>query len=409
MAASDTQLPQLRAAIDVRPFTQDGRVYLLLRDSLQLTDKTVTIPQQLGPLLTLCDGTRDSDALRAAFAVRFGLRIGPDVMEGILLALDEALLLNDERFVRAQEQALLEYRQAPFRHSSSAGRSYPADANELRRLLQSYLDDVDEEDGEFDAAGVRGLVSPHIDYARGGPVYASVWKRAMDAVKAADLVVLLGTDHMGGTGTLTLTRQHYGTPFGVLPTARGVVDALADALGAEAAFADELHHRSEHSIDLAAVWLHYVREKPCEVVPILCGSFGHFVSGEAELASDPGINTLVDVLRRATDGRRALVVAAADLSHVGPAFGGQPLDFMGRAQLQAADYELIERMCEGDAEGFFAAIKRDGDRRNVCGLSAIYLAMRVLGLTQGEQVAYNRCSADQNGTSLVSICGILFS
>jgi hypothetical protein len=309
-----------------------------------------------------------------------------------------------------QAQALVEYRQSPFRPPASAGRSYPIDVDELDQLLRGYLDDVDEENGAIEGTDVRGLISPHIDYMRGGPVYARVWKRAEEAVKAADLVVLLGTDHMGKDGALTLTRQHYATPFGVLPTALDVVDVLADALGDEAAFADELHHRSEHSVDLAAVWLHYMREKePCEVVPVLCGSFGHFVRGEAELASDVKINALVDAFRQATDGRRVLVVSAADLAHVGPAFGGQPLDLVGRAQLQAADYELIERMCEGDAEGFFAAIKREDDRRNVCGVSSIYLALRMLSPTQGEQVAYDRCPADQKGTSLVSICGVLFS
>jgi AmmeMemoRadiSam system protein B len=389
---------------------RDGRLYLLLRDPLQLTDQVVTIPQALGPLLALCDGTRDSDALRAALGVRFGLRVGPDVMDGLLLALDEALLLDNEHFAQVQAQALVEYRQSPFRPPASAGRSYPIDVDELDQLLRGYLDDVDEENGAIEGTDVRGLISPHIDYMRGGPVYARVWKRAEEAVKAADLVVLLGTDHMGKDGALTLTRQHYATPFGVLPTALDVVDVLADALGDEAAFADELHHRSEHSVDLAAVWLHYMREKePCEVVPVLCGSFGHFVRGEAELASDVKINALVDAFRQATDGRRVLVVSAADLAHVGPAFGGQPLDLVGRAQLQAADYELIERMCEGDAEGFFAAIKREDDRRNVCGVSSIYLALRMLSPTQGEQVAYDRCPADQKGTSLVSICGVLFS
>jgi AmmeMemoRadiSam system protein B len=382
----------------------------LLRDPLQLTDKAVTIPQALGPLLALCDGTRDGDALRAAFAVRFGLRIGPDVMEGLLLALDEALLFDNERFAAAREQALIEFRQASCRFPSPVGQSYPADVDELCHLLRGYLDDMDEERGAIGGTDVRGLVSPHIDYMRGGSVYARVWKRAEEAVRAADLVLLLGTDHMGKDGALTLTRQHYATPFGLLSTARDVVEVLADALGDEAAFADELHHRSEHSIDLAAVWLHYMREgEPCDVVPILCGSFGHFVRGEAEPASDLKINALTDAFRQATDGRRVLVVAAADLSHVGPAFGGQPLDFMGRAQLQAADYELIERMCEGDAEGFFVAIKRDDDRRNVCGLSSIYLTLRMLSPTQGERVAYNRCPADQNDTSFVSICGVLFS
>ena len=256
---------------------------------------------------------------------------------------------------------------------------------------------------------MRGLVSPHIDYARGGPVYARVWKQAEEAVKAADLVILLGTDHWGRDGVFTLTHQSYGTPFGVLPTAQDVVDRLADALGNETAFADEFHHRGEHSIELAAVWLHYIRGgEPCAVIPILCGSFGHFVQGEADPARDAALNGLVDGLREVMAERRTLVVAAADLAHVGPAFGGGALDVLGQASLQAADDEIIERMVGGDAEGFLAAIRRDGDRRNVCGLPPIYVALRALSPVQGERVAYDHCPADQNGTSLVSICGLLF-
>jgi AmmeMemoRadiSam system protein B len=402
----ETRLPKLRA-VDVRPVVQNGRVSLLLRDPLQLTDRAVVISQQLAPLLALCDGTRDSSAIRAALGIRFGLRAGPDVLEQLLGAFDEALLLENDRSARAREDVLAEYRQAPFRSPVLAGQSYPADADELRRLLDDYLDAVDDvRPGPDD---VRGLVSPHIDYARGGPVYARVWKRAQEAVKAADLAVLLGTDHFGEDGGLALTHQHYSTPFGVLPTARGVVDALAGALGAETAFAGELYHRGEHSIELAAVWLHHVRGgQPCELVPILCGSFGHFVRGEAELEHAPAVGALVDALRRTADGRRVLVVASGDLSHVGPAFGGPPQDWVGRARLQKADDVLIERMRAGDARGFFEAIKREEDRHNVCGLPPIYLALRVLSPVRGEQVAYDRCPADERGASLVSICGILF-
>jgi AmmeMemoRadiSam system protein B len=228
-------------------------------------------------------------------------------------------------------------------------------------------------------------------------------------VEAADLVVLLGTDHYGPDGGLTLTHQHYSTPFGVLPTATEVVDALAGAMGHDEAFGEELHHRSEHSIELAAVWLHHMRGgQPCELVPILCGSFSHFVRAEADPEHDPTMIALIDTLRQATAGRRVLVVASADLSHVGPAFGGVAQGLVERARLRAADDELIERMCAGDAQGLFTAIRRDGDRRNVCGLPPIYVALRMLSPVLGEPVAYDRCPADANGTSLVSICGILF-
>jgi len=403
---ADNPLPKLRA-IDAHPIVQGGQPAILLRDPLRLTNKTVLIPQHLAPLLTLCDGTRDSSAISAALAIRFGVRIAPSTLEQFLLALDEALLLDNDRFVQARERALDEYRQAPFRPLAFAGQSYPANADELRLRLQSYMDAAD--DVSPDLAHGRGLVSPHIDYARGQTVYARVWKRATEMVKAAELAVMLGTDHFGKDGRLTLTRQHYATPFGVLPTAWEIVDRLAQAMGTEMAFADELYHRSEHSIELAAVWLHYIHEgQPCELVPILCGSFGHFLRGESEPEHDPTINALVDALRQVLTRRRTIVVAAGDLSHVGPAFGGQALGLVERARLQAADDELMERICAGDAKGFFAAIKRDGDRHNVCGLPPIYLTLRLLSPVQGEQVAYHRCPADEQGASLVSVCGIVF-
>jgi AmmeMemoRadiSam system protein B len=208
---------------------------------------------------------------------------------------------------------------------------------------------------------------------------------------------------------LTLTRQHYATPFGVLPTAQDAVEAMAQAVGVEAAFAGELYHRAEHSVELAAVWLHYIREgQPCLLVPILCGSFGPFVRGGSDPEQDCAINTALSALRQTMAGRRALVVAAADLAHAGPAFGGQPLGLVERARLQGADDQLMARICAGDAQGFFAAIQREGDRFNVCGLPPIYLALRLLSPVQGEQVAYLRCPADEQGTSLVSVCGIVF-
>jgi AmmeMemoRadiSam system protein B len=397
--------PKLRA-VDARPIVHGGRPSILLRDPLRLTDKTIIVPQQMGPVLALCDGTRNASALSAALAVRFGLRVAPSTMERLVAALDDALLLDNERFAQARDQALVEYRQAQFRPLSNAGQSYPTDADELRKQLQDYLDAAD--DVSPDLANGRGLISPHIDFTRGGPVYAHVWNRAADMAKAAELAVILGTDHYGEGNLVTLTRQHYVTPFGVLPTPCGVVDSVAQAVGPETAFAGELHHRDEHSIELAAVWLHHIREEqPCELVPILCGSFDDFVRGEADPDHDPTLNTFLAALRQAMAGHRVLVVAAADLSHVGPAFGGQPLGLVERARLQAADDELLERICAGDAQEFFAAIQRDGDRRNVCGLPPIYLALRLLHPVQGEQVAYARCPADEHGTSLVSICGIV--
>ena len=208
---------------------------------------------------------------------------------------------------------------------------------------------------------------------------------------------------------MTLTRQHYATPFGILPTAGGVVDALAKAFGKEQSFSGELRHRGEHSIELAATWLHHIRGgQPCELVPILCGTFERFFGNKQNPEDDPSIDQLLNTLRSATAGQQIIVVAAGDLSHVGPAFGGRPLDLVGRARLQSADEELLQLMCAGDAQGFFDAIGSVNDANNVCGAVPIYFTVRFLDPVKGEPIAYDRCPADEQGTSLVSICGVVF-
>lgn len=401
---SDALHPKLRV-VDPHPIVHNGRPSILLRDPLQLTDQAVVIPQQMAPLLVLCDGMRDVGGLCASLAIRYGLRVGESVMQRLIDTLDEALLLDNDRFVQAQEQVLAQYHQAPFRAPASAGRSYPAKVGETAEMLNGYLDGV--EDTPSRVSDVRGVVCPHIDYARGGPVYAAVWKNAAEAARAADLVVILGTDHYGDN-LLTLTRQSYCTPFGVLPTAQDVVDALAEAAGPEMAFEGELLHRCEHSVELAAVWLHHAREgEPCDTVPVLCGGFGPFVHGEGDPQEEPIFERLRAAVESTTAGRRVLVIAAADLAHVGPAFGGTPQGVMERARVSAADSELVDHMCAGDADGFFAAIQRKQDAYNVCGLPAIYAALRLLAPVRGKRAGYEQCPADEQSTSLVSICGVL--
>jgi hypothetical protein len=260
-----------------------------------------------------------------------------------------------------------------------------------------------------DKISIRGLISPHIDYQRGGPVYAEVWRAAAQAAREADLVLLFGTDHQGSDGTLTLTRQSYATPWGVLPTDGEVVEALARALGEDWVFAEELYHRSEHSIELAAVWLHFVRGGgPVPVVPILCGHFGAFVEGRADPAGHRPFAIAVDLLHKVMASRRTLVVAAADLAHAGPAFGdAHGVDFIARAQLRNADERLLATVYAGDAAAFFEQLRQEGNRRHVCGLPPIYLALRLLEEARGEPAGYAVCPADPQGTSVVTIAGVI--
>ena len=395
--------------IQVHPIQHQGQQMLLLRDPLQLGEGAIAVPRAMGLLLGLMDGTRDEAALEAALQVRAGVRLAPGLLDQLLADLDRAYLLDNERFAEAKSAAAQAYRQAPFRPLTMDGAAFATRADLASAQLQSYMDQLPQVDAQLQAAPVRGLVSPHIDYQRGGPVYAEVWRAAARAAREAELVIILGTDHQGSPGTITATRQSYATPWGVLPTDQEVVDALAEALGDEAIFDEELHHRGEHSIELASNWLHFIRDgEPVSVVPLLCGSFAAFVEGYADPAAHEPFARAVDVLWQAMSSRPALVVAAADLAHVGPAFGDpHGLDYIGRAQLRKADERLLETIYRGDASAFFEEIKAEGDRRNICGLPPIYLMLRILNESSGETTGYDVCPADPQGTSFVTIAGVI--
>jgi hypothetical protein len=396
----------------------NGQTYLLLQDPLHLSDKTLLVPRALQPILLLCDGTREDPAeLRASAAIRFGVRVPPDQIRDLLIALDDALLLDNERAAQARSAALAAYRDAPARPLRQSMDADPEMPGALRRRFDTYdTITVAASPTEpavsipFELAAVRGLLSPHIDYHRGGTVYAGVWRRAAESAQQADLVVILGTNHNGSEHLLALTRQRYATPFGVLETDADVVDRLAAALGEDAALAGELYHRGEHAVELAANWLHYVQgAATCPIVPVLCGSFHRFISEDADPDASPLLNDFIASFAEVTAGRRVLVVAAGDLAHVGPAFGGAPLTREGREQVRAADAALFDAMVAGDAAGFLEEIRRVDDRYNVCGVPPIYLALRLLAPVQGAPVGYDLCTADAADTSVVSIGGLLWA
>ncbi|MBN1284837.1 MAG: AmmeMemoRadiSam system protein B [Anaerolineae bacterium] len=385
--------------------THNGQRGLVLHDPLRLSDKTIFIPQGLVAVLGLLDGANDVAAVQAKFAARTGFSVPGDVLREFIAALDEAYLLDNARAASAVRRAVDEYRAAGARPPASAGLGYPADAGGLRRLFDDYLAELD---GAVAARpGVRGVLSPHIDYQRGGPVYARTWSAAAAAAREAELVVIFGTDHAGGA-LITPTRQSYATPYGAMPTDQGVIDRLYAVIGEDAVFASELHHRTEHSIELSLTWVHHMRGgAPCPTVPVLCGSFHDFVMERGAPSTDPVIGAAVDVLQAAAAGRRTLFVASADLAHVGPAFDTPPLGWVEKAQTRLADQKLIGAICAGDAEAFFGLLKAERDRRNVCGIAPIYLMLRALGGSEGEVVSYDRCPADERSTSIVSIAGVV--
>ena len=396
--------PKLRS-IETTPITQDGNPYLMLRDPLRLHPESLILSLQFAPLLHLCDGTKDMRDLSVAFEVRHGQVITLEELEEFIQALDDHYLLETSKSNEILDKAIFQFRDADKRTPSLAGVSYPSNPEDLRVLIDGYLEEIHS---EKKTADVSGVISPHIDYKRGHRVYAEVWRAAEQSVQNANLVIILGTDHYGDDNRFSLTLQNYATPYGVLPTAGDLVQRLVKSIGEEAAFRGELYHAHEHSIELALVWLHHMNHgEPFEVIPILCGSILDFFLSDTDINTDDEVTSFLVELGKITQERNPIIVAAADLAHVGASFGGFPLREHDRDKILKQDEELIDSVIRGDASGFYSTNARLNDRNNVCGFAPIYYTLRLLKGSTGELIAYEQCDADQTSTSIVSICGMV--
>ena len=366
-------------------------------------------------MLAMLDGTRNPDALRSGFLLRTGIQLDSSQIDAFLKSLDDAFLLDNQRFKGAMDKVMDNYRSGPFRASSLAGGAYPSNGDELREALDGYCSNANAGaegqplDADRVSGRIAGLISPHIDYNRGWRTYAETWQLAKSAVEDADLVILLGTDHSGSPGRLTLTRQDYATPWGQLPTDTSLVDGLVDILGEEAAFEEEVHHIGEHSVELASVWLHYFAGgKPKRLLPILCGVDENLVDNGAR--SNGALQEALHYLVNVVSEQNTLVVAAGDLSHVGPAFSDTiPLDLAARARIRSSDEEWLEAACTGSGDRLAEHMRIQGDATRICGASPIRYMLEILPQTQGDVVAYDQCPADEQFGSLVSIAGVLFT
>jgi len=399
----DEPRPRLRP-LEVFRTRVDGRDLVALRDPTGITDHVALLPPRLAMPLGFMDGSNSISDIQAEVMRHAGQLLPLEHITEMVRRLDEALLLDSPSFRAYVAGIEQDFRSAVTRPAVHAGKSYPGDAKDLAAMLDGFFPAHSDH-----GAAPRGILAPHIDFHRGGRSYGHAYQ-PLRGVPAPDLFVVFGTDHNGGDYRFTLTRKDYDTPAGPLCTDGALVDELCRRLGADGLFSDELHHRSEHSIEFQAVMIrHLFPGADVRLLPVLCGSMHRFIGDGTDPRRHADAEGFFTALGESLRGRRVCFVAGADLAHVGPRFGDkQPLGDPDRGALREADAHLLERAAAGDAGGFFSAIAGARDRHRVCGTSAIYALLRMLDGATGRVVAYDQCPADDDGGSLVSIGGVVF-
>ncbi len=411
MAKSSNRRPRLRPIETIFvPDPKLGRV-LMLRDTEGITPNAMMVPAHLAAVVGRFSGTRSVEQIATEASRATGETISAALVDQIADELDAGYFLESERFRARRAEVVQEFTDSPSRPASHAGGAYHGDATKLRRFIE---DECLAKAPERPSHGkLVGLCAPHMDLWRASTGYGHAYRVLHERLSEdVDTFVLLGTCHAAMEQPFAVCAKRFETPLGGLEPD---LEALGE-LGRKSRFdvrADEFLHKREHSLEFQAVFLRHAlgeRADGVRIVPILCG-LGAAQSSGRDPALDAESESFLAALGELVESRagRVMVLAGADLAHVGPRFGDPaPYDEGQRGQLRARDGESIDLALAGDAPGFFEQVASDLDERRVCGLGPLYTLLRVLSSTKGERLHYTQHIDPEEG-SIVSHASLAWS
>ena len=233
------------------------------------------------------------------------------------------------------------------RPAAVAGFFYPADPQELRRVVQGCLAEGRGRLADLRLGRPKALVAPHAGYVYSGPIAGTAFaaiERYADAIRR---VVLLGPSHRVAFRGLALSSaQSFSTPIGEI-----ALDPQAGArlAGMPLVRVLDAAHAEEHSLEVELPFLQEML-RDWVLLPICAG--------------DANADEVALVIEALWGGDETLVLVSSDLSHY-------------------LDYETARRR-DAAASAAIEALRPEGlDADSACGrvpLRGLLVAARAHGL-----------------------------
>jgi len=239
---------------------------------------------------------------------------------------------------------------------SVAGSFYPADAGELRRMVQGFLAAARTQPAQ---GRLIALVSPHAGYVYSGQVAAHSYRHVTD--RPVDTVILIGPSHYAAfRGASVYAEGAWRTPLGDVKINERLARSLLDERS-EVTFNREAYAQ-EHSLEVQLPFLQQTL-KEFTIVPILIGN-------PTQASFRRLVDRLTETLRK---NDRTIMIASTDLSHYH--------DYGTAKTKDQKVINAISRMSVEDLQELLAAGEGEA-----CGGYPVLLTMMVgrnLGATNG--------------------------
>lgn len=193
---------------------------------------------------------------------------------------------------------------AHVRMPAVAGMFYPDDPDELREMIERWLDAVRKP-----LPVPKALIAPHAGYIYSGPIAATAYAAVRPARDRIRRVVLAGPSHRAAFSGIALSgMKEFATPLGRVPVDTDAAQQLADLPQVRVS---DRAHAYEHSLEVHLPFLQVVLDQ-FTLVPLAVGD------------ADP--EDIAEVYERLWGGPETLIVVSSDLSHYLPYHAARRLD-----------------------------------------------------------------------------------
>lgn len=367
-------LPAVRP-LEVTAFRgSNNELYFSMHDMTQIAPHPVAISLLGYFVVAHLNGRHTCAEIQSAFAAEFGRPIDAEQIRRVVTALDEALLLDTDRYRRAYEAARDAYRAAEFRDNRHRWPSADALRAEIEQRVTGGT--------AAPATSLAGFAAPHLDYRRGGPCYADAYATlAASEARGAKRFVILGTNHFGRATSVVATGKDFVTPFGRVRTDRAFIEALERRLGCSLR-EFEFDHQAEHSVELQVHLLQArLGASDARIVPVLCPDPSGPTGTRPSDGRGPDLGDFADALRDllAQSDEPTVLIASADLSHVGQRFGeAQPTNAAFMRGIEASDRRLLGLLEARREADFVEAVRATANATRICSVGCLYAMLRAL-------------------------------
>jgi AmmeMemoRadiSam system protein B len=274
------------------------------------------------------DGQRTLAQVRQSLLMRGLAAVELDDLDEFVAELGEAGLLDDDRFRELWANAHDEFVEQEIREPRRAGLLYPDAPEQLRAWLAPALPDLGPRQkppanaaAEQPAPWLKppiAIVTPH----QPPPSYAAALRRLLALLpepEQYERVVILATDHSPGLLPFAACDKDFATPLGLVAADLATLAALDERL--PWLLREQVRLRTCDPLEWTVLLLRALWGDRCPpIVALACG--------QTRLTSQDGlaharelVATLRELLLEPTCAGKVLWWTAAELSHVGPAYG----------------------------------------------------------------------------------------